>query len=147
MILRLAALFLVSIAAQAADLASPTGLWKTIDDKTGKPRGLIRIYEQNGLFFGKVEKGLAPELEKSPTCNACKDDRKDKPMIGLVIMRNMKFEAGEYRNGDILDPDNGSVYRCKFRLTDGGTKLQLRGFLGFSLLGRTQIWLRETESR
>ena len=143
MILKLAFLF-GAVALQAADFSSPAGLWKTIDDKTGKPRGLVRIYEQNGLFFGKVEKGLAVEREQSPICKACKDDRKDKPMIGLVILRNMKLEDGEYRNGDILDPDNGSVYRCKFRLTDGGTKLQLRGFVGFSLLGRTQIWLRDT---
>jgi uncharacterized protein (DUF2147 family) len=139
-----AILFLGLVAVlQAADLSSPVGLWKTIDDKTGKPRGIIRIYEQNGLFFGKIEKGLDPARQESRTCNLCKDERKDQPMLGLVIIRNMKLEGGEYRNGDILDPDNGGVYKCKLRLTDGGKKLLVRGFVGFSMLGRTQTWLRE----
>jgi uncharacterized protein (DUF2147 family) len=128
-----------------ADLKSPVGLWKTIDDKTGKPRGLIRIYEQNGKFFGRIEKSLVPGESGNKLCKVCKDDRKDQPMIGLVMMRNMQLQGGEYRGGDILDPDSGSVYKCKFQLAEGGVKLEVRGFVGFSMLGRSQTWIREAD--
>ena len=73
----------------------------------------------------------------------CKDERKDQPLVGLVFMRHMKVDGGEYRGGDILDPDNGSIYRCKLRLEDNGRKLKVRGFIGFSVFGRTQTWERE----
>ncbi len=75
-------------------------------------------------------------------CDDCKDDRKGKAILGLMILRNMTLTDGEYSGGDILDPDTGKVYRCKFRLADGGAKLVVRGFLGISLLGRTQTWVR-----
>jgi len=119
-----------------------TGRWKTIDDKTGKPRGIVLIYEQNGQYFGKIEASLDPKHARE-RCDLCKDDRKDKPVIGLVVMRHMKRNGNEYGGGDILDPDNGNVYRCKARLTEGGKKLILRGYIGISLLGRSQTWIRE----
>lgn len=125
-----------------ADELTPVGLWKTVDDKTGKPKGLVRIYEEKGRLFGKVEKSLDPANVKEK-CEKCPGDRKDKPMIGLVILQNMEKHGSEYSGGEILDPDSGSVYRCKFKLADQGKKLELRGFIGFSLLGRNQTWLRE----
>ena len=127
--------------AAAAD--SPIGLWKTVDDKTGKPRAIVRIYEQDGKLFGTIERSLMPGAE-GRVCTACTDDRKDQPMLGLIIIRNMKRTDDGYAGGDILDPDNGSVYRCKFHLEENGAKLVLRGFIGISLLGRTQTWERQT---
>jgi uncharacterized protein (DUF2147 family) len=126
----------------ANDLQSPIGLWKTVDDKTGMPRALVRIYVQDGRYFGRIEQSFTPGAE-SRRCTACTDERKDQPVIGLVIVRNVTLHDGEYGGGDILDPDNGSVYRCKFRLEHDGTILMVRGFIGISLLGRSQTWQRQ----
>jgi uncharacterized protein (DUF2147 family) len=124
------------------DLSSPVGTWKTFDDKTGKPQSVVRIYEEEGKLLARLEKILTPG-DEGRTCAKCRDDRKDLPLIGLVVMRNMKLVDGEYRDGDILDPDSGSIYRCRLRLEDGGRKLKVRGFLGISLFGRSQTWERE----
>lgn len=132
---------LVSIPCRAEDL-TPVGLWKTIDDKTGKPKGLVRIYEEKGRLFGKIERSLDPQHAKEK-CDKCSGDRKDHPILGLVVLRDMQKRGDEYSGGDILDPDNGSVYRCKFKLIERGKKLELRGFIGFALLGRNQVWIRE----
>jgi uncharacterized protein (DUF2147 family) len=131
------------LTSHAADLQSPIGLWKTIDDKSGKPRALVRIYMQDGKYFGKIEQSFTPGAE-SRVCSECTDERKNQPIIGLLIIRNVTLKDGEYGGGDILDPDNGSVYRCKFHLEDAGTILVVRGFIGFSLLGRSQTWHRES---
>jgi uncharacterized protein (DUF2147 family) len=124
------------------DASSPIGRWKTFDDKTGNPRAIVRIYEQEGKFFGRIERSLTPGAEHR-VCAVCTDDRKDQPIIGLLIIRNLTRRDGEYAGGDILDPDTGSVYRCKFRLDQDGSRLIVRGYIGFSLLGRTQIWQRQ----
>jgi uncharacterized protein (DUF2147 family) len=131
------------IASHAADAQSPIGVWKTIDDKTGKPRAMVRIYVQDGKYFGKIEQSFTPGAE-TRVCSECTDERKNQPIIGLLIIRNVTLRDGEYGGGDILDPDNGSVYRCKFHLENGGTVLVVRGFIGFSLLGRSQTWHRES---
>ncbi len=127
--------------AGAADLSSPVGLWTTIDDSTGKPRGVVRIYQQDGKLFGKLEKSFKPGAE-ARRCTKCTDERKDNPVIGLVIIRNMVLSGDIYTGGDILDPDIGSVYRCRLTLEEGGRKLRVRGYIGISLLGRTQVWER-----
>jgi uncharacterized protein (DUF2147 family) len=128
-------------AASAAEL-SPAGLWRTIDDKTGRPRGIVRIYEQNGQVFGKIESSLLA-VEAKEICDRCPGERKNQPFIGMVILTGMKKSGAEYNGGEILDPDTGWVYRCKMRLTENGKKLILKGYLGISLLGRSQTWLRE----
>ncbi len=130
------------IGARAADLQSPIGLWKTIDDKTKMPRALVRIYLEDGRYFGRIEQSFTPGAE-TRVCSVCTDERKDRPIIGLVIMRNVSLRDGEYAGGDILDPDSGSVYRCKFHLEKDGAQLVVRGFIGISLLGRSQIWTRQ----
>ena len=126
----------------ASDVSSPVGVWKTVDDKTGKARSLVRIYERDGKLFARIEQSLTPG-DEARTCTKCPDGRKDQPLIGLEFMRDMTLMDGEYRGGDILDPDSGSIYRCKFRLVDGGTRLKVRGFLGLSMFGRSQVWERE----
>lgn len=139
------ALLLQTALAQTGDKApSPIGLWKTIDDKTGQPRGIVRVYGADGRYFARIERSLIPG-EEGRKCSACTDERKDQPFIGLVLMRNVKLNNGEYSGGDILDPNTGSVYRCDFKLEDGGKILTVRGYLGLPLFGRTQKWLREPD--
>jgi len=120
---------------RSADLSSPAGVWKTFDDKTGNPRAIVRIYEQDGQLFGRIEQTLKPGGENR-VCGPCTDERKGKPIVGLVIIRNMKADGNEYDGGDILDPESGSVYRCKMHLEQNGARLVLRGYIGISLLGR-----------
>ena len=120
---------------------TPLGRWKTIDDKTGNPKAIVQVYEEHGQLFGRIEKSLNPKASK--TCDKCKDERKGQPIAGLLIIRGLVKHGQEYSGGDILDPDNGSVYRCKMRVQDQGKTLSVRGYLGFSLLGRSQTWIRE----
>jgi uncharacterized protein (DUF2147 family) len=131
--------------AAAAD-DTPAGLWKTIDDKTGKPKSVVRIAEVNGSYVGTVEKLFRePSEEQNPVCDQCSGDRKGKPIIGMQIMAGLKkeAEANRYSGGEILDPNNGKTYRCKLELVDGGKKLDVRGYIGVPALGRTQTWVRE----
>ena len=138
-----AALCLTAFAIYASgNPSTPVGRWRTVDDHTGKPRSIVSIYEQNGKLFGKVESSLDP-ARAGRRCDRCKDDRKDKPVVGMVIIRNLVKNGDEYSGGDILDPDNGTVYRCKIWLIEGGNKLAVRGYVGISLFGRSQTWMRE----
>lgn len=131
-----------AIAVHAAGSQSPIGLWKTFDDKTGKPRALVRIYLQDGKYFGRIEQSFTPEAQKR-VCSVCTDERKNQPIIGLLIVRNMTLRDDTYSGGDILDPDSGSVYRCKLHLEKDGTALVVRAYIGISLLGRSKTWRRQ----
>ena len=122
---------------------SPVGLWKTIDDATGKPRSLIRISDKNGELIATIEKGLLPTDSPNDTCEKCTDERKGKSLIGMVIMDGMKPKGDVYEGGHILDPDNGQVYKCKIKLHSTVKQLEVRGFIGISLIGRSQMWVRE----
>ena len=129
----------------AAQATSPAGLWKTVDDNTKKEKSLVRIVEAGGVFTGKVEKIIDPDSPKDAVCKDCSDDRKDKPVLGLTIIRNMKASSGDkavWEGGDILDPNNGKVYSAKLKLVDNGAKLDVRGYIGMPMLGRTQTWYR-----
>lgn len=127
-----------------ADNASPVGLWKNVDDVSGKPRALIRVTESNGTLQGRIEKVFrAPSEDRNPKCEKCDGALKDAPVIGLVILSGLKKDGAEYSAGKILDPDNGKVYSSKIQLTDGGRKLNVRGYIGVSMLGRSQIWERQ----
>jgi uncharacterized protein (DUF2147 family) len=124
--------------------ASPVGLWKTIDDKTKKERSLVRIAESGGVLVGRIEKRLDPAAKPDATCDKCSDDRKDKPMDGLEIIRGVKKGDGDnlWDSGTILDPEEGKTYRVRLQLADEGRRLEVRGYIGAPLLGRTQNWLR-----
>ena len=129
----------------AAQADSPAGLWKTVDDNTKKEKSLVRIVESGGVYTGKVEKVIDPDSPKDATCKDCTDERKDKPVVGMTIIRNMKPSAGDknvFEGGDILDPNNGKVYSAKLTLVEGGKKLDVRGYIGMPMLGRTQTWQR-----
>ncbi len=123
--------------------ATPAGLWRTIDDATGKPKSLVRIVEQDGVLSGRIERLFDPDPKWDGRCDQCRDERKDQPVLGMTILTNLRKDRDEYSGGDILDPENGNVYRCRLRVAEGGTKLEVRGFIGISLFGRTQSWLRE----
>jgi uncharacterized protein (DUF2147 family) len=141
--LGVALLGMFRVAASAVE-PTPVGLWRTVDDKTGEARGFVRLYESDGQIFGKIHKSLDPK-DATERCDLCSGDRKNQPVIGLVILRGMKKFGLEYRGGDILDPDTGTVYRCTFRMVEAGRKLVLRGFVGLTLFGRSQTWIREAE--
>lgn len=127
-----------------AQTASPIGLWKTIDDETGKPKALVRITEQNGALEGKIEKLFRePNEDQNPKCVSCTDSRKNQPIVGMTIVSGLKKDGNEYTGGEILDPAKGKVYKSKATLRDGGQKLEVRGYIGAPMFGRSQIWHRE----
>ena len=123
---------------------SPLGRWKTVDDLTGKAKSIVLIWEQNGKLFGRVQKLVNPDpKDPNPRCNGCSGDQKDKPVVGLQIMQNLSKDKDGWSGGTILDPATGKIYKCLLSVLDGGAKLKVRGFIGISLLGRTQYWQRE----
>ncbi|NUZ06699.1 DUF2147 domain-containing protein [Piscinibacter koreensis] len=125
--------------------ATPVGTWKTIDDETKKEKSLVRISESNGVLSGRVEKLLDPTAPPDPVCKDCTDERKDKPIQGMTILRNVKQDAGDkalWSGGDILDPSNGKVYRVRLKPIDNGARLEVRGYIGAPMFGRTQTWIR-----
>jgi uncharacterized protein (DUF2147 family) len=129
----------------AAQSASPAGLWRTIDDSTRKDKSLVRIVEANGVYTGRIEKVIDPDAPKDAVCKDCTDERKDQPVLGMTIIRNMKQSYGDktmFEGGDVLDPNNGKVYKAKLKLIDNGSKLEVRGYIGLPMLGRTQTWQR-----
>ena len=132
----------VAFGAQAQ--TTPAGLWKQVDDETKVEKSLVRISESGGVYSGKVEKILDPSRADA-RCDACSGDLKGKPIVGLPIIGGIRANPGEpnvYDGGEILDPNNGKTYRLKMTPTDGGRTLVLRGYIGISLLGRSQTWTR-----
>jgi uncharacterized protein (DUF2147 family) len=139
----IAALVLVAATGTALAQATPTGLWKTIDDETKAEKSLVRISDNGGVYTGKIEKILSDKPDTK--CTECTDERKGQPVQGMTIIRNVKPSAddkGLWDSGDILDPNNGKIYKVRLKPVDGGKKLEVRGYVGAPLLGRTQTWIR-----
>lgn len=129
------AFFVNSVIAQN----SIVGTWKTIDDNSGKPRSVVEIYKQGDRYFGKVLKTFPnPGEDPDPICDLCSDERKDKKVIGMEIIQDMRLEDDEYVGGEILDPENGKIYRCKLWIEDN--VLNVRGYVAFFY--RTQKWYK-----
>lgn len=135
----------------SATTASDTivGKWKTIDDETGKARSIVQIKKaKDGTYFGEIQELLnrTADEDKDPYCTKCKknDYRYNKRVIGMAIVTKMKAskDLKSASGGKILDPKNGKVYGCSMKVIDGGKKMNVRGFLGISALGRTQTWIR-----
>ena len=132
----------VSGAAAASD--GPAGRWATVNDSTGKADSVVAIWEENGMFYGRVEKLIDPDpKDPDPACAKCEGDLKNKPVQGMRILWDLKRSGEGWSGGTILDPNNGKTYRCSLSLAEGGKKLKVRGYLGFSLFGRTETWIRE----
>jgi len=129
--------------AMAFAQATPVGLWKTIDDDTQQEKSLVRITESGGMLSGKIEKLLDPTAKPDAVCDKCTDERKDKPILGMTILRNLKHNAADaewWDGGDVVDPNNGKTYKARVRTIEGGKKLQMRGYIG--PFYRTQTWVR-----
>jgi uncharacterized protein (DUF2147 family) len=128
-----------------AESMSPVGVWRTIDDKTKVERSVIRISEaEGGELRGVVEKIFdQPGDDPAHLCKECKGERKDQPIIGMAILWGLKKQGDGWAGGEILDPKNGKIYRAKMSLSEDGNSLNVRGFIGVSLIGRTQTWHRE----
>ena len=125
-------------AALAAD--APVGMWKTVDDKSGKVVSHVQLYEQDGKLFGKITDLTEPTDKegKAKTCTKCEGADKDKPIVGLVILQGLSASGDRYKGGTILDPKDGKVYKAEIWTEDG--KLKVRGYLG--LFYKTQTWLK-----
>ncbi len=125
---------------------SPIGVWKSIDDISGKPKAQIRISEANGEVRGRIEKlYLAPGEDPNPRCIKCEGANKDQPVIGMVFMSGLRKDGKDYSGGEIIDPDSGKVYRSKLTVIDGGKKLSVRGYIGMPMFGRSQVWVRQEQ--
>lgn len=128
-----------------ADNASPVGLWKTIDDGSKKEKSLVRIADSGGVLVGKIEKLLDPNEKPDVVCDQCSDERKNQPVVGLTIIRGVKQDADDkalWNGGDILDPANGKVYKVRLKPAQDGKALEVRGYIGMPMLGRSQTWIR-----
>lgn len=116
------------------------GKWNSFDEETNEKESVIEVYQKEGKAYAKIVEILREE-RKNATCFKCKGDRKDKPILGMDILTGLEKDGDEWSGGRILDPKNGKEYKCYIKLLDKNT-LKLRGYIGFSLLGRTAIWKR-----
>jgi len=140
---RLAAALTVALSSVCAMAQmTPVGLWKTIDDDGKTEKSLVRITDSGGVLSGAIEKIFDP-AKQDAKCDKCADDRKDKPVLGLNILRNVRQDADDktvWGGGEILDPNNGKTYKTRLKPVDGGKSMEMRGYIGF--LYRTQVWQR-----
>jgi len=112
------------------------GKWKTIDDETKQAKSIVEIYKKGDQYYGKVSQLLIKPA--NPNCTECKADRKNRPIVGMEIIRGLRKDGNEFTDGTITDPKTGKTYKCTIKRE--GDKLNVRGYLGFSLIGRTQTW-------
>ena len=143
----LAALAFLALAAgvgsAGADL-TPVGLWQSVDQDTKQPNGWFLVTDRGGVYDAIIAKMfLQPGQDPNVVCSRCKDDRHNKPWLGLEIVRGMKSDGNnKFNGGTILDPRDGNVYDAEMKLSADGQTLTVRGFLGISFLGRNQYWTR-----
>lgn len=134
------ALFALLLGCLQINAQSVIGKWKTIDDKTGKAKSVVEIYESNGKIYGKVVEIFDP-AKRERKCEKCDGADKNKPVLGLVVIKGLSKDGDEYNGGKIVDPETGSVYKCFVKL-EGKDKLTVRGYMGIALIGRSQTWVR-----
>jgi len=144
-------LLAVFVAASAPLIAAPSGepsavgLWEQVDEKSGRAESWFRITEKNGVYQGQIVK-IFPKPGEEPKepwlCTKCEGAERNAPVLGLALIKGMQRNGLNYENGTIMDPRDGQVYRALMRLSADGKQLEVRGFLGFALLGRSQIWNR-----
>ncbi|EKD54090.1 MAG: hypothetical protein ACD_60C00125G0014 [uncultured bacterium] len=135
----------VSLAfATSFETASPIGYWKTIDDVTGKPKSIVQVWKTTDeILMAKVVKIFpTKDVAKAKICTACDGDKHNQPIVGMVIMSGLKLNNNQWKNGQILDPENGKTYSCSARLVENGKKLSIHGYVGFPMFGRSQTWER-----
>jgi uncharacterized protein (DUF2147 family) len=128
----------------AEALKSPVGYWKTIDDKTKKPRSIVKVWEQGGELRGRIERLLRePNEEQDPVCDKCKGEKHNKKIIGMEFLWGFKREAAGWSDGWVLDPKDGNTYHATLEVAEGGAKLKLFGYIRILFkIGRSQTWER-----
>ena len=135
---------MLALSSLALAQSSPVGTWTTVDDETKKPKSIVEIYEaRDGTLAGRVSEILHSDRGPDPVCDKCTGERRNKPIKGMVILWGVKKKGDTWEGGKILDPATGKIYSVKVRPVNGGSKLDVRGFIGFSLLGRSQTWIRK----
>ena len=140
---KLVFLLLLLFVSTVSSSQSILGKWKSIDEETNKDESIIEIYQENGKFYGKIIQLLDP-INKNAVCENCKGKNKKKPINGLIIIDGLTKNGNEWSGGKVLDPKNGKKYKCYITLKDKNT-MKLRGYIGFSVFGRTAYWYRVTE--
>jgi uncharacterized protein (DUF2147 family) len=131
-----------TLVAPAAELTA-AGLWEQVDENSGKAESWFKISERGGVYEGNVVKIFSkPGEDENWVCNKCEGSEKGAPVLGLTLIKGMQRNGLAYENGTIMDPRDGSVYRARMKLSSDGQKLEVRGYLGISLLGRSQVWNR-----
>ena len=140
--LRMGTMLIASLLAVSAQANSPVGRWHTVDDKTGETKSVVTIEDAGGVLRGKVSQVLRKGADPAAKCVLCKDDRKDQTILGMEIIRGVKKSSGNdhWEGGEILDPEEGKLYRVRLTPVEGGAKLQVRGFLG--PFWRNQLWVK-----
>jgi len=139
----LAVIASASFPLRAADMTSAVGLWEQVDEKSGKPESWFKISEHNGVYEGNIVKiFFKPGEDENWVCEKCEGSEKGRPVLGLALIKGMQRNGAAYENGTIMDPRDGAVYHAKMKLSDDGKTLEVRGYLGISILGRSQYWNR-----
>jgi len=139
----LATLCMVAFTTLAATAQStPVGVWKTIDDVTGEAKSHLEIFQKDGKLYAKIVKLLSSPADK--VCDACPGDKKGQPLMGMEILWDLEPYDDYWSYGKIMDPETGKIYKCNVEMK-GNDELAVRGYIGFSLLGRNQAWFRVTE--
>lgn len=141
---RVAGVLLAIVSVSAFAQTTPAGTWQTIDDASGQPKAIIEITDNgSGELSGKIVRGIGKLDQPDKRCTACTGERKDQLLRNMTIISGMRRDGDTWQGGQILDPESGKLYKCKMTLEDGGQKLVVRGYIGVSLLGRSQTRLRQ----
>jgi uncharacterized protein (DUF2147 family) len=138
-------LVVLGMAAGSLRAAEPSavGLWEQVDERSGKAESWFRITERNGVYEGTIIKIFPkPGEDPNPICDKCEGADRGKPVVGLTLIKGMRRQGDSYEDGTITDPRDGTVYRATMRVAPDGRKLEVRGYVGISLFGRSQIWNR-----
>lgn len=142
-----AAFLFITTSLVFADVLSPVGTWKTIDDVSGKPKSIIQVSVSSGRLYGRVARIYpGPGQDQNLLCTACKGSKHNQRIVGMTILENLKQnpkDPNEWVDGKILDPKTGKIYRCNLKVVAGGQRMTVRGYIGVSLFGRTQTWIRQ----
>jgi uncharacterized protein (DUF2147 family) len=135
--------FLFLFAHHAYSAPSPEGRWKTVDDATGKAKSMVRLWVENDRLVGQID-SIFPEPGKStdPVCDKCPGTFHNKRVKAIHFLWGLKKSGEEWIGGEVLDPKNGKIYRCKIKVKEDNRTMVVRGYIGVSLLGRSQTWER-----